>query len=133
MIWCKKYLFILLLAGILLNCSEDDDTIDEKQVTGHWIWIKSTGGIDGRTETTASTGNTIKLEITKKSVKRYVNGDLVSDLGYTLQTMESGLFGKPMDMIRYENGSDQVIERNQEQLIFTDDCFDCFQHVYIKE
>ncbi len=123
----------MLLIVCCLGCSEPEDPFNQKNIVGHWIWVKSTGGIDGRTETPATTGRTVRLEISKQSVRRFVNGNLAEEFPFVIKTQQSMLFGKPMEMIYYENGSSQIIEGNQDELLLTEDCFDCFQHDFIRE
>lgn len=129
----KKYLLLFLLIAITFSCSDSEDPINQKNIYGNWIWINSTGGIDGRTETPATTGKVIRLEITKQSIKHYVNNALTGDYPYVIKTQQSQLFGKPAEMILYENGSSQIIEGKQDELLLTEDCFDCFSHLYTRE
>ena len=129
----KKYFLLFLLLAVCFGCSDSDDSINQKNISGNWIWVKSTGGIDGRTETPATTGTTIRLEISKQSVRRFVNGELADEFTYVIKKQQSILFNQPMEMILYENGSSQIIEGNQDELLLTEDCFDCFQHDFIRE
>ena len=133
MISFKKYLFLLLLIVCGFGCSDHEDPINQKNISGNWIWVKSTGGIDGRTETPETTGKVIRLEISKHSVRYFVNNELTEERSYIFKTQQSILFGKPMEMILYENGSSQIIEGKQDELLLTEDCFDCFQHDFIRE
>lgn len=129
-----KHFFLLLLLSIsFLNCTNDDETLEDPEITGNWIWIESTGGIDGRTDTPTSTGNQIKLEISKNTITRITNGVITSQLTYSIETKESILFGEQREMIVFENDFNQTFELTQTQLILVDECTDCFRNVYIKE
>ena len=55
---------------LILSCDQNDDISQELQLIGTWNWVESSGGIDGRTETPISTGNTMKIEFSSNSVKK---------------------------------------------------------------
>ncbi len=129
----KNYFLLLFIGIALLSCSSDDDNSAKTQLIGNWNWTESSGGIDGRTETPTSTGNIIKLEISYSSVKRYVNGNLQSELSYSIETRESMIFGEQREMIIYENQFNQTISLRGNQLVLYDECNDCFQSEYERE
>mgnify|MGYP001814671050 CR=1 FL=1 len=126
-----RYLLIPILAVLMLTgCSKD--TVEGNDLLGTWQWVETSGGMDGTIESPQTTGNDILLEITETSIKRYINGDLESDLTYTLQTGES-IRGGQREIISYENDWKQSVELSGNQLILYDECYDCYQHEYIKE
>jgi hypothetical protein len=84
----KNYFLLLFIGITFLNCSNDDDNTQESQLAGTWNWVESSGGIDGRTETPNSTGNSMKIEISNNSIKRYLNGNLESELNYSTEFQE---------------------------------------------
>ena len=127
----KKY-FCLILVLILFNCTSKKVNSDEPEITGNWNWIESFGGIAGVLETPESTGNTIQLEISSDTIKRYVNGGLESSLSYIIETDESGILGGPQEMIIYENGFNQSFILTVNTLLLYDECDDCFRHEYEK-
>ncbi|MFV9552579.1 hypothetical protein [Algibacter sp. PT7-4] len=127
----KNY-FLLLFVGItFLNCSNNDDNSQELQLIGTWNWVESSGGIDGRTETPTSTGNSMKIEISSNSVKRYLNGNLESELTYSTEFEEYN--GEQWLKIIYENEWEQHVDLNTDYLILYDRCSDCFQYEYVRE
>ena len=128
----RNYYLLLLIPFSFLNCTNIDENINEVKVIGNWNWIESTGGIDGRTETPASTGNHIRLEISRNFIKKFVDDVEVFELIYSIQTRQSILFGENRDMIILENNFNQTIELSENQLILFDECNDCFQNVYVK-
>jgi len=126
-----RHLMITILAVILLTgCSKDTD--EGNDLLGNWKWVETSGGMDGTIESPQTTGDDILLQITESSIRRYVNGDLESDMTYTLQTGES-IRGGQQEIITYENEWKQSVERSGNQLILYDECFDCYQHEYIKD
>lgn len=127
----KKYIFIMFLGIICLSCSKNDNTSNSSLLVGTWKWIESSGGIDGRTETPITTGNSIKLEISSNSVKKYLNGNLVSESSYSIKFEKYN--GMQQEIIVYENQPDQIISLNGNYLTLFDKCPDCFQNEYVKE
>ncbi len=130
----KKICLILLFIVLFFSCSDNNDgQLVVSEIIGSWDWIESTGGIDGRTETPASTGNQIVLEFTAGSYKKYLNGDLEEEMTYKLEEGESMIFGKKTVLIIYQNGWKQSIEYCDSKLILHDECSDCFRNEYTKE
>ena len=125
-----KKLYIIILIGILFaGCKREVITVE--QLEGNWNWIESTGGNDGVTQTPQSIGITLKLTITSTNIKKYIDGDLITDLTYTMETTES-IHGGEKEIITYENDWKQSVEFEDGNLILTDECFDCFRNVYEK-
>lgn len=129
----KHYLFLLCIGITLLGCSNDDDEIRDAELVGNWNWIEASGGIDGITETPKSTGNTILLEISNSTVKKYVNGNLESERNYSTEVRESLIFGESKNMIIYQNGINQTILLTEDNLTLYDECNDCYQNEYSRK
>jgi hypothetical protein len=127
-----KNLVIIILAGFLLaGCTKQEYL--GFNIIGNWKWVESSGGFSGKTETPKTTGNSILLEISKSSVKKYVNGVLVSDRTYTIEMKES-IRGGQREMIVYGNGFwKQSIKLKIHRLVLSDEYNDGYQHEYIKE
>lgn len=94
--------------------------------------MESVGGIDGRTETSESTGNSIFIEISSTKIKKYVNGLKEFELNSEIQFGESIITGYETELIIYENGMKQSIEFAGNTLILSDECYDCFRIKYIE-
>lgn len=130
----KNIFLSLILVVLFSSCLKDDDDPQfASEIIGRWIWIESTGGIDGRTETPVSTGNQITIEFSADSYKKYVNGNLNVQMTYKLEIGESFRLTEKTDLIIYENGWKQSIELCGNKLILYDECTDCFKNEYIKE
>ena len=127
-----KNTFLLLIFMSLVHCTSDNDSMTNKELLGVWHWTESTGGIDGRTETPESTGNTIYLEISSSLIKTYLNDVLQSELTYHIEIGESIRSSEKELLIIYENGFKQSFEVTDGQLSLFDECYDCFNSSYIK-
>lgn len=128
-----KKLFLLLVLVWAISCEREDENSTKESLIGNWEWISSTGGIDGRTETPASTGKQVKIVITKDSVKVYENSVLKQKNSYKISREKSVLDNKIKDMIIYNSGfRDSFMIDSQNQLHLIGDCFDCFASLYKK-
>lgn len=96
----KKIITLILISILTLSCSSDDRVGDVK-LTGKWNWVKTTGGIDGYTETPESTDRTMKLEISENSIRKYLNGDLQFESNYSVEFEDN--HGEQVQIITYEN------------------------------
>ena len=128
----KKLILIFLIGFTICSCSNDDDSTSLNLV-GTWNWVRSSGGITGAILTPASTGSTMRLEITSTVIKKYMDNDLISERTYSIQVRESSIFGEPRDMIIHENNSRQIIDLEGTNLTLIGDCNDCFTSNYEKE
>ncbi len=125
---------IIIICALILcsGCSINDDLDVHEQLEGEWTWVESTGGIDGRTDTPENTGNSIYIEISSTTVKKYVNGILESELNYEIQFGASIITNYETYLIIYEDGVKQSIGFSENNLILFDECIDCFRNEYIK-
>lgn len=131
----KKYFFLFLASIVLISCSNDDDTTNistSEKILGVWNWDTSTGGIDGATHTPESTGSIQRLEVTAATMKRYYNNDLLSENSYTIETTTSYLFNEDLEMIIEENNRRFIIRFENDKLMLTGDCNDCYTSEYSK-
>ena len=126
-----KFSFIFLILSFLIGCSTSKDTVEE-QLDGTWIWIGSSGGIDGRTETLESTGITMKLQLSNNVVKKFNNANLIQELPYSIQLKESIIFGEPRKMLIYGEQSKQSFKLSKDTLTLYEECYDCFVSSYIR-
>lgn len=128
----KKYILLIAVGFSIWSCSVNDEKTTA-DITGIWNWTGSSGGIAGTTETPESTGDERKLVISTDSIKSYLNGTMYLKTKYIVETRESLLFQEPRNMIISEQGIKQVIDFDGNNLILTDDCYDCFTNGYKKE
>ncbi len=128
----KKIIYTFILIA-LIGCSQKDIINQNSQLIGKWKWVESSGGIDGRTETPESTGNAVIIEFTVSTMRKFVNGNLESEVNYKIYLGPSIRTIHNTDLIVYKNGTKQSMELNGNSLILFDECYDCFQHNYLKE
>jgi len=128
-----KNIILIFILITLIGCSQDDNINIQAQLPGKWKWIESSGGIDGRTETPESTGDAVTIEFTLTTMKKFVNGNLESVVDYKIQSGFSIRTTQNTDLVVYENGTKQSVELNANFLVLYEECYDCFQHNYIKE
>ncbi|KUO66769.1 MAG: hypothetical protein APF83_06960 [Lutibacter sp. BRH_c52] len=129
----KKWVLILALASLTINCSNDDENNIKEQLIGKWIWVESSGGIQGETLNPQTTGENRHIEITFDEIKYFTNGILTSEFDYYLQKGESIMTNEKIDLMIYENDRKQSIVLNENKLILYDECFDCYQNEYLKD
>ena len=127
----KNIIFTFILIA-LMGCSNSDESELKSQLIGKWKWVESSGGIDGRTETPASTGNAVTLEFTSTTMKTFVNGNLESEVNYEIQSGSSIKTTEKTDLIVYENGTIHSFLIEGNSLVLFEECYDCFQHNYLK-
>jgi len=127
-----KYILLIFVGFSIWSCSVNDEKTTS-EIIGTWNWTGSSGGITGTTETPESTGDERKLEISKDSIKSYLNGELNLKTKYTVEIRESLLFNEPRKMIISGNGFNQIIDFNVDTLVLSGDCNDCFTSEYKKE
>ena len=123
----------MLAILICSSCKSNSDFENQSDIIGNWIWFQSTGGISGETNTPDSTGIQIILEINSETIKRYENGELISELAYEIKYGESIRTTERIKLIIYENDWKQSFERHGKKLYLYDECADCFQNEYLSE
>jgi hypothetical protein len=128
-----KNIILTFILITLIGCSQDDNLSMKSQLNGKWKWVESSGGIDGRTETPESTGDAVTIEFTLSTMKKFVNGNLEFEVNYEIKSGTSIRTTEDTDLIVYENGTKQSVELNGNFLVLFEECYDCFQHNYIKE
>jgi hypothetical protein len=127
-----KNIFFTFILIALIGCSNSNNSELKSQLIGKWKWIESSGGIDGRTETPESTGNAVTIEFTHTTIKTFVNGNLESEVNYEIQSGSSIRTTEKTDLIVYENRTIQSVLIEGNSLVLFEECYDCFQHNYLK-
>ncbi|MEO6173830.1 MAG: hypothetical protein ABIP27_01655 [Flavobacterium circumlabens] len=128
----KKIAFVLVFLQ-LLSCSSSSnmDTSKENPLNGKWNWVSSTGGFIGSTLTPASEKKTMTIEISNSTIKKYENGNLLSENTFSIKTQNS-IYGDNKKMIVIENMPSQSFEIKDNKLYLNDECHDCYQSEYIR-
>ena len=128
-----KNIFFTFILITLIGCTQEGDINLSSQLVGKWNWIESSGGIDGRTETPESTGNAVTIEITRTTIKTFINGNLESEVNYDIQSGSSIRTTEKTELIVYENGTTHSVVLEGNSLVLFEECYDCFQHNYLKD
>lgn len=125
-----KKLFFILIVAVFSACERNPDSPASEKLMGKWNWVKSSGGINGKVQTPASTGKNVVLEFSASKIKIYENGILQSERSYTIQTKNS-ITGGQKEMLVYEPfRPDQTFVIENQQLFLSDECADCYQSEY---
>ncbi|MDJ1469107.1 hypothetical protein [Xanthocytophaga flava] len=134
----KHLLFVAILLAFT-QCNTNSVSPTEKysstDLVGRWVWVQSSGGIAGTTNTPASTNETIEVEFTTDAHQRiYKNGQLISDLTYQIIQDTSMYTGKIASQIDYGHGSFRTsYDFDKGDLILAQECFDCFVSRYTRK
>lgn len=128
----KKIAFLFIFFQ-LLSCSSNSKigASSENSLNGKWNWVSSTGGFIGSTLTPASEKKTMTIEISNSTIKRYENGNLLSENTFTIKTQNS-IYGDNKKMIVIENMPSQSFEIKDNKLFLNDECHDCYQSEYVR-
>jgi hypothetical protein len=126
----KSIAIVFSILCLFCSCTKDSNG----SLTGKWEWVKSSGGISGRLQTPASTGKNVYLEISSNRIKSFENGNLVLDYEYSIQTKKSLLTNVEQEMIvdNQNNNIPQTFIVKGTTLYLNDECFDCYQSVYLR-
>lgn len=128
-----KKLALVFILIFTVSCEPEEIASIDERIQGEWVWLQSYGGIDGRTETPESTNTAITLEIVNNSLKRFNNGNLETEKTFLI-VRGSSIYGEgEKDLLDYGAGVRQAVEVNGNRLFLRDECYDCFQHEYIKK
>ena len=129
----KKWILILILAVLTINCSNDDENNITEQLIGEWEWIESSGGIQGETTNPEITGENRTLEISSDKIKYFTDGILTIEINYHLEKGISILSKENVDLMIFENGSKHSVILFENTLVISGECYDCYQNEYIKK
>ena len=129
----KKIIFLLMILSLSGSCSTTTSTDTSNLIFGEWVWVESSGGLAGITETPESTEKEIIIQISNNSIKQFINGNLESENSYKIVKRESALFGDVREIMVYDNGFRQIVSISGNHLNLTGDCHDCFQSEYVRK
>lgn len=129
----------LLAAG----CSEGVVSVSTGELAGRWTWVRSTGGIAGRTLTPETEGFTGVLRFgLDHTVEWAVDGEVRWSTTYTLGRGREGSAMAGRDVVRYGEPAfgweEQAVEvelgrDGTPTLTLTDPCCDGYVHEYVRE
>ena len=88
----KKLTYLFILTFFITSCNKESETItDNRDLTGKWNWVITTGGINGDiNETPSSNGKTYSINLNKdNSYALFENGIEVSTGTYAVSLKQS--------------------------------------------
>ncbi len=119
-----RNIFVLLcMATLLYFCTTNSTgSTDENSISGEWQWVVSNGGFAGRTITPTIAGFNLSYNFSSDSMVTFNKNDSV---------LFNSKFNLSGDTLKIDSISvDQIIKLENDQLIMTENCIDCFEHVY---
>lgn len=79
---------IILVATFYISCDNSEEKcVDD--VVGTWIWIQSSGGIAGETQTPESTGESRKVVFKNGAITFYTDDEITRSASYALEKTET--------------------------------------------
>ena len=84
---CKIWTLLLILGAVSKTFSQDVSVPNPglEKLLGTWVWVKSTGGMAGKTTTPKITGHTQSIEFTKDGVEKiFRDGKQESEIKFTV-------------------------------------------------
>lgn len=132
----KAMIFILFCFGLFNSgCSNDIQKIELPLLYGKWIWVESSGGIDGRTITPGENEPSKYLRFVKPDLmESYLDDSLVSSKNFTLEKGLSIYSADSLYFIVEDAGSMPLViyQVTNERLSLADNVYDGFGHEYIR-
>jgi hypothetical protein len=140
----RKYFFLFFAISFLLTACKKDISVpnpEMKKLFGTWEWVESSGGISGGTITPATEGHHMTIEFKENGVfKKYKNNRRIDRMTFTLSE-GSSIISNPAFLIEYKDGcmnKKEVIPQSfkfggQDTLYLSDECYDCYSHVYVRK
>lgn len=112
---------------------ENKTSKTESAIQGTWVWVKSFGTWSGNT-TPESTGDKIRLKISKTAFKLYKNGRLDTKSDYALESGTSLFFSGLSDFLVLKGSSTKYIYEIKEPYLYLScDCLDGASSTYIRK
>ena len=133
----KKY-FLLFILAALTSCDNDENDLSSKNnLKGRWNWIITSGGFGGGSQTPETLNQTVVIEFSGNSLKRYINGNLSQTQKFSIQTKTSPLGGKQKVIVIDKGNSitnevyiDQSFKIIGKKLYLIQECVDCSTSEY---
>lgn len=133
----KKY-FLLFILAALTSCDNDENDLSSKNnLKGRWNWMITSGGFGGGSQTPETLNQTVVIEFSGNSLKRYINGNLSQTQKFSIQTKTSPLGGKQKVIVIDKGNSitnevyiDQSFKIIGKKLYLIQECVDCSTSEY---
>jgi hypothetical protein len=126
-----RLIFVIFLGFV--SCNTENKNEELPQLYGKWIWIQSSGGIDGRTVTPNENEPEKYLQFVKPGIiESYIGDSLISSRTFTLKK-DLSIYTSDSLYFIIDGGSSfpKVIFRLTEKtLSLADNIYDGFNEVY---
>ncbi|HSL89758.1 MAG TPA: hypothetical protein VK870_10675 [Ignavibacteriaceae bacterium] len=130
-----KILCLILFCFALFNsgCSSDAQKTELPQLYGKWIWIQSSGGIDGRTITPNENEPAKYLQFVKPDIiESYIGDRLISSRSFKLKK-DLSIYSSDSLYFIIDNGSSfpkAIFSLTEKTLSLADNVYDGFGELY---
>ncbi len=137
---------IVTFSLFLTTCRKDISlpSPDLEKLFGSWEWVQSSGGFGGQTTTPISAGYSHTVEFNKNGIyKWYKDGKLQDKMKFTategssIYTTGTAFLIKYKDTGLFDKNENPTTQRvtfgGQDTLFLSDECYDCYGHIYIRK
>jgi hypothetical protein len=144
----RRILFSATIFLTIIFCStgcRKDITVPDpnfKLLFGSWEWIESSGGYVVHTINPGTEGYTMTVEYEENGTYRsFKNGKKESKTRFEFEEGRSIYSGAVEYLIRYKTGTfnnkaagvNSFRISGQDSLFLRDECYDCYEHIYIRK
>jgi len=133
----KKYFYFLVFWFFIVSCSKENNPemcIDDICIDGKWEWVESYGSKAGLTITPESTNETRELIITESRYQEFVDNELIVDLEYEfVKSDELSSSTNDSLILKLVTSNWYAVFEENENLILTEPCSDCWTHTYMRK
>lgn len=144
----KKFIIFISILLFLGNwaCKKENPTPNNTSNTtfeGEWIWVQSSGGIAGITQTPDDANFSKRLIFNKSTVEFIKDDKSQGKMDFTISNEQSFIFNAKKDFLNFtksqctacETMNKVIVEisKTKDTLFLTDDVNDGFEYTYVKK
>jgi hypothetical protein len=139
-----RSLFAAALSLLLAACTTPADLADvQRQLTGRFDWISSSGSIAGVTHTPASEGYEVRLDFTEDRLRAWRDGEFIGQTRVSVEEDTRRASPTPVYTVRYDPPlqvfpfaafEEHTLRFTEAKLIveLADPCCDRYSHTFSK-
>ena len=132
----KKSFLLLLLSAAIFGCGKiNTPNAESEKIFGTWRFVYSSGGFSGAGNASYDATDTYEYE-ENGSFSHRKDGQLIDQSSFSLQLGPSITSQTDQLLIHYGGASQQLTQTCQihhDTLMLSDEVFDGFQYVFVKE
>ena len=137
----QQNLVVIVTAWVVLiaiGCAKDDNASNkcgnkEDCLIGKWDWVQSIGGIGGWTLTPDSVGYHKTLVITNTTFQLFNQDTLEFQSDYSIINSADRNFCIDSLQLKVASYHTYCFSASQDTLYLREQCFDCFDHWYVRK